>query len=514
MCEKIIGGREVAPHSRPYMVYLSADCGGALIKENWVLTAAHCHRNGFVQAILGAHSLNGNEKGQQIIEVEEQVVHKHYDNSNYANDIMLVKLSKKATINQYVQMLPLPTSEVDPPAGTSCRITGWGRTEYHGKPADTLQEVTVKVISRQECNRRDSYNGKLTPSMMCAGERNGRKDVCTSIKTNAEAKYCTSDLNYEAPNRTHHFCTSSPLTLSWRNGYVYAILGTHAINKNKNEQQIIEIEEQVVHKDYNSAYYVNNLMLVKLSKKATINQYVQMLPLPTSEVDTPADTSCRIAGWGKTEYNGNPAKALQEVNVKVISREECNGTDSYNGILTPSMMCAGEQSGGKDVCQVKGCGPGPGGREEGLCLLQTARGRPSWFCWGPRVEGLEAQPCRDPWPPPGGAQGLIIREPHFRHTRKCRGEDFMWRPESCQEDSRHFRHAGAWPRSGYWEHLGLIREHYIRGRLPPVIGGCREEADRAGGRTGGGQEGTRDCGPGLWGNRCKKALGVHVSTNL
>ncbi|XP_028658452.1 granzyme A-like isoform X3 [Erpetoichthys calabaricus] len=179
MCEEIIGGREVAPHSRPYMVYLSADCGGALIKENWVLTAAHCHRNGFVQAILGAHSINGNEKEQQIIEVEEQVVHKHYDNSNYANDIMLVKLSKKATINQYVQMLPLPTSEVDPPAGTTCSIAGWGRTEYHGKPADALQEVTVKVISRQECNRRDSYNGKVTPSMMCAGERNGRKDVCT-----------------------------------------------------------------------------------------------------------------------------------------------------------------------------------------------------------------------------------------------------------------------------------------------------------------------------------------------
>ncbi|KAG2470275.1 PYRD dehydrogenase, partial [Polypterus senegalus] len=51
-----------------------------------------------------------------------------------------------------------------------------------------------------------------------------------------------------------------------------------------------------------------------------------------------------------------------------------------------------------------GVEPGrPGGPEEGLCLLQTTRGRPPWLCWGPWVEGMEAQPCRSPWPPPGGA---------------------------------------------------------------------------------------------------------------
>ncbi|KAG2466075.1 GRAA protein, partial [Polypterus senegalus] len=135
-------------------------------------------KNG-MYAILGAHSINGNEKEQQMIDVEEQVIHKHYNSLTQANDIMLVKLSKKATINQYVQTLRLPTKGVHPGAGTICRIAGWGKTEYNGNPADALQEVTVKVISKEECNGRDSYNGKLTTSMMCAGERyKGGKDVC------------------------------------------------------------------------------------------------------------------------------------------------------------------------------------------------------------------------------------------------------------------------------------------------------------------------------------------------
>ncbi|KAG2455228.1 DUS9 phosphatase, partial [Polypterus senegalus] len=51
---------------------------------------------------------------------------------------------------------------------------------------------------------------------------------------------------------------------------------------------------------------------------------------------------------------------------------------------------------------------------------------------------------------------------HFRHTRKCWGEDFGRYPEN----SRHFRHAGAWPTGECRKHLELIWVMYKRGRLP------------------------------------------------
>ncbi|NXF90127.1 GRAA protein, partial [Eubucco bourcierii] len=186
LCVDIIGGSEVAPHSRPFMALIKGPnesvCGGALIKENWVLTAAHCNVKGG-EVILGAHSLKAKakEKQRQVFRIAKQIPYPYYCSCSRENDIMLLQLHKRAVLGKAVQLIPLPTSDDDPNPGTTCTVAGWGKTRNsERKLSDTLREVNVTVISRKICNNKSHYNNNpvITSNMICAGSTNGGKDSC------------------------------------------------------------------------------------------------------------------------------------------------------------------------------------------------------------------------------------------------------------------------------------------------------------------------------------------------
>ncbi|XP_064356405.1 granzyme A-like [Dromaius novaehollandiae] len=186
LCVDIIGGHEVAPHSRPFMALISGEngakiCGGALIKENWVLTAAHCEMRKS-NIILGAHSLLKREREQQVFQIAKQIPYPCYSPNSRENDIMLLQLKKRAKLNKAVKIIPLPNSDDDPKAGTSCTVAGWGKTHNNlKKGSNTLREVNVTVIDRRICNDWKHYNGKpvITENMICAGATKGGKDSCS-----------------------------------------------------------------------------------------------------------------------------------------------------------------------------------------------------------------------------------------------------------------------------------------------------------------------------------------------
>ncbi|XP_062946082.1 granzyme H isoform X2 [Cynocephalus volans] len=95
--EEIIGGHEAKPHSRPYMVFLQLlhngnkrRCGGVLVREDFVLTAAHCQGSS-INVTLGAHNIKEQEETQQVIAVRRAIPHPAYNPQNFSSDIMLLR---------------------------------------------------------------------------------------------------------------------------------------------------------------------------------------------------------------------------------------------------------------------------------------------------------------------------------------------------------------------------------------------------------------------------------------
>ncbi|MEE6487543.1 hypothetical protein FKM82_014931 [Ascaphus truei] len=107
-----------------------------------------------------------------------QIPHPLYNTSTSTkhHDLLLLQLPEKAPVNLAVRPLLFQREDRDVPADTLCLVSGWGQVKLTGKRPDKLQEVTVPVISRDQCNRRDYYDNAITAYMMCAGA--AKKDSC------------------------------------------------------------------------------------------------------------------------------------------------------------------------------------------------------------------------------------------------------------------------------------------------------------------------------------------------
>ncbi|XP_071443128.1 serine protease gd-like [Hetaerina americana] len=168
-------------------------CGGTLINEEYVITAAHCVAEekrilepDRLLLYLGKFNLESwTEADVQAMDVRAIHVHPDYKTQGSDADIALLQLSSKAVYNQYVQpacLWPFKKQDEDvrdytdlnPLVGRHGTVMGWGRDESGNMVTQEPRFVTVPVVSQRECF--DSHTGLrhfTSNRTMCAGSRDG-----------------------------------------------------------------------------------------------------------------------------------------------------------------------------------------------------------------------------------------------------------------------------------------------------------------------------------------------------
>ena len=182
----IHAGRTVEDGELPYVMSIRAGvfddtiCGASIYTEEWAITAARCVRTyspSQIFLVAADPQTLVNDPNEQIVNVDDIIVHEEYSNIDHFNDIALLHLDPPLVFNQYVAPIA-PVNKVIA-QDTPCNASGWGAFYHFGPPNHYLSVAEMPMLTDNIGEATYGLDEYVSDIMITAGNyADGGADAC------------------------------------------------------------------------------------------------------------------------------------------------------------------------------------------------------------------------------------------------------------------------------------------------------------------------------------------------